>query len=80
MRMSYADVRIFLREYILYIMMYKCKVRNRSVRNEKKGSPHDLPFSYIIIYKTTFFKPNCLEIFLPFANLILTIDYAKFLA
>ena len=63
MRMSYADVRIFLREYILYIMMYKCKVRNRSVKNEKKGSPHDLPFSYIIIYKTTFLNEIVLKSF-----------------
>ena len=37
----------------------------------KKGGHHDSPFPYIIIYKTTFFKPNCLGICLAKTKLIL---------
>ena len=46
----------------------------------KKGGHHDSPFPYIIIYKTTFFKPNCLGICLAKTKLILFDVIAKLFA
>ena len=63
MRASPIDVRILLCVNIICILQsVNCK-HIKDNKKRKKGSHHDLPFSYIIIYKTTFFKPNCLGIF-----------------